>query len=276
MSESQASNVPATVSIQGNKPIRPSILHKLDLLMHYHRRQPAENQRIKSDCSVVGVFRGIAELICLSVTFALAIYRIIQTKSCFSHITDYNYAVLVGFCTALATLAKAFLFLISLTKRARSLFSEVRFTLWKAVVATSYCSHNVPILLINADTCEGENALFEDKVAGLTAVQWFVIGWYAVLIGVSIGLFVVTKCAPKSFAIQKHSETWFWACVRAAQALEALLYLFTVAVMLSLLDKRIGVIYAELASTSLYLLYAAGLLAWRVWYRVPQDTGDTK
>jgi len=276
MSESQTSNEAVTGPVQGSKPVRPSILHKLDLLMHYHRQEPAGTQRIQSNCSVVGVIQSAAELLCLSATLTLAIYRLAQTQPCFSHITDYNYAVLVGFCTALATLAKAFLFLISLTKRARSLFSEVRFTLWKAVVATSYCSHNLPVLLINADTCEGENAIFANRVAGLTAVQWFVIGWYAVLIGVPTSLFVLTKCAPKSFAIQKHSEAWFWACVRAAQALEALLYLFTVVVMLSLLDKRIGVIYAELGTTCLYLLYAAGLVAWRVWYREPEGTAETK
>lgn len=261
MTESQVSNVPVAHPLP-EKPIRPSILHKLDLLLHAHR-EPGTH-RIPVNCPIAGILRVTVEVLCLGLTLSLMIYRIVQTQWCFPEIAGYDYGVLVGFCTVFATMAKSLLLLLGLTKRVRSLFSEIRFTLWKAVVATSFCSHNLPLLLLDSDTCQGSNALFDNQVSALTAVQWFVIGWYTVLITVPALLFTLTKCAPKSFAIQRHSESWFWVCIRIAQGLEALLYLFTLIVMLSLLGKGIGVVYAELATSVMYLMYVIGYVGWQI------------
>ena len=198
-------------------------------------------------------------------------YRIDETSPCFSSFAGYKYSVLVAFCAVLATLSKVLIFFIRWTKRARSFISEVRFNLWKAVIATSYCSHNMPILLIDAKTCDGNSRLFSHEFQGLTAVQWFVIGWYSVLIGIPILLFLLTKCAPKSFATMRNSESWFWTCLRIAQGLEALLYVFTVVVIVSLLDAGIGIVYAELIITLLYLSYAGYLLCRRLSQHPKED-----
>lgn len=261
MSESQQQDPQAGEKTASTKSARPSILHKLDLLLHSRRdSQELPNSHKASSCSAISYFQCAVELICLSASFALEVWRIDAVSECFSDFAEYRYSVLVAFCAIFATLSKVLISLMRLPKRVQSLVSEVRLSLWKAVVATSYCSHNLPILLVDADDCRGNSHIFAEDYAGVTAVQWLVVGWYSVLVGVSIALCILTKCFPKSFATMRNSESGFWCCVRVAQALAAVFSVFTLVVMASLLDSGIGVVYAEFAATIWHLLHAAYLL----------------
>ncbi|CAG9310303.1 unnamed protein product [Blepharisma stoltei] len=239
-----------------------SILRSLNLEFF----NPSKPEHIQLKCTKLAFLRGFIDIGLIVASAILAIFVLINISNCDDDTYDLNnIEAFMSVNFVLATLNKIGIFLIRLSSRAQKFINKKRFFFTKGIISLYYCSHMMPVLLVDTDDCKADHP-FLDVRAGIV-VAFSLHGMYLML---TIGTIVLCTIAHLgSSPYLSKLENIFKAFVKLAIGFIVLLTCFILIFAISDLYLNKPLVILEVSGFFYYF-------AWGIYYTLCNKVKSTE
>lgn len=246
MPNSTASNIELQ-QIQTQTSNRRSILSRLNLNVS------SITSKIPSSCISCKLFvRGCIVTGLFLMSFILVIMRLVEAEKCADdNLSDgiFGYLILNA---ALATFTKIFLLSLSLLNSTQIKISDEQIYFSKALSGVFYCSHILPVLMYDTESCE-VYSLIPEKAAEYSIL--IPIANTILYILIAIGVTTLFYCSKSNKIVPKRFDAILWVFIRTvtiAFCVVTLAVLVAGSVLLYYLEM---LVYIEFITISYYAIF---------------------